>query len=170
MVKYSYELKLQAVLAYLDGKESMRAIAKRFNISKTPLLNWIALYKENGVQGLIPNYTNYDIQFKMDVLNYMSEFGASLTQTAAVYNIPSPSTIHQWQRQVDFSGVDALLPKKKGRPSMKKETNKQPKQAPVEGSPEALQARIKQLEMENEYLKKLNALVQNKEKSPRKTK
>ncbi len=38
---------------------------------------------------------------------------------------------------------------------MKKETNKQPKQ-----TPEALQARIKQLEMENEYLKKLNALVQ----------
>lgn len=30
MVKYSYELKLQAVLAYLDGKESMRAIAKRY--------------------------------------------------------------------------------------------------------------------------------------------
>ncbi|MED4551254.1 transposase [Lysinibacillus capsici] len=73
MAKYSYELKLQAVLAYLDGKESMRAVAKRFNISKTPLLNWIALYKENGVQGLILNYTNYDIQFKMDILNYMIE-------------------------------------------------------------------------------------------------
>ena len=67
-------------------------------------------------------------------------------------------------------GVDALQSKKKGRPSMKKETNKQPKQAPVEGSTEALQARIKQLEMENEYLKKLNALVQAKEKSPKKTK
>ena len=53
---------------------------------------------------------------------------------------------------------------------MKKELNKQPKQAPIEGSTEALQARIKQLEMENEYLKKLNALVQNKEKSLRKTK
>ena len=53
---------------------------------------------------------------------------------------------------------------------MKKETNKQPKQSLVEGSTEALQARIKQLEMENEYLKKLNALVQAKEKSPKKTK
>lgn len=114
MAKYSYELKLQAVLAYLDSKESMRAIAKRFNISKTPLLNWIALYKENGEQGLIPNYTNYEIQFKMDVLNYMIEFGASLTQTAAVYNIPSPSTIHQWQRQVDFSGVTPSFRRKRG--------------------------------------------------------
>ncbi len=54
---------------------------------------------------------------------------------------------------------------KKGRPSMKKEFNKQSKQAPIEGSTEALEARIKQLEMENEYLKKLNALVQNKDKA-----
>ena len=53
---------------------------------------------------------------------------------------------------------------------MKKESNKQPKQAPVEGSLKHFEARIKQLEMENEYLKKLNALVQNKEKSPKKTK
>ncbi|MEY9980662.1 CRISPR/Cas system-associated protein endoribonuclease Cas2, partial [Lysinibacillus sp. RC79] len=60
--------------------------------------------------------------------------------------------------------------KKKGRPSMKKEFNKQSKQSPVEGSTEALEAHIKQLEMENEYLKKLNALVQNKEKSPNRTK
>ena len=53
---------------------------------------------------------------------------------------------------------------------MKKESNKQSKQILAEGSIEALEARIKQLEMENEYLKKLNALVQNKEKSLDETK
>ncbi|EOQ14289.1 hypothetical protein IKC_03629, partial [Bacillus cereus VD184] len=47
--------------------------------------------------------------------------------------------------------------------SMKKDSNKQLKQHLAEGSVEALEARIKQLEMENEYLKKLNALVQNNE-------
>ena len=51
---------------------------------------------------------------------------------------------------------------------MKKEVGKQAKQAP--GSVEELEERIKQLEMENEYLKKLNALVQHKEKSPNRTK
>ena len=112
MAKYSFELKLEAVLSYLDGKESILAVAKRFNVSKTPLETWIAHYRENGESGLISSYTNYDIQFKMDVLNYMSEFGASFKQAAAVYNIPSPSTILQWQRQVEEFGVDALLPKK----------------------------------------------------------
>ncbi len=84
----------------------------------------MAHYRENGEAGLISNYTNYDIEFKMDVLNYMNEFRASITQAAAVYNISSPSTILQLQRQVERLGADALLPKKKGRPPMKKVTKK----------------------------------------------
>lgn len=73
------------------------------------------------------------------------------------------------KKQLDAHGEDTLQPKKKGRLSMKKETKKQSKNTLAEGSVEELQARIKQLEMENENLKKLNALVQAKEKSPRKT-
>ncbi|BCC23525.1 hypothetical protein BCM0079_2118 [Bacillus cereus] len=59
---------------------------------------------------------------------------------------------------------------KKGASIHEKDSNKQLKQALAEGSVEALEARIKQLEMENEYLKKLNALVQNKGKLRNKTK
>ncbi|GAB2541166.1 hypothetical protein JOD18_003061 [Gracilibacillus alcaliphilus] len=44
------------------------------------------------------------------------------------------------------------------------------KQKPAEGTPEALQAEIDRLRIENAYLKKLNVLVQNKEKSPNRTK
>lgn len=50
---------------------------------------------------------------------------------------------------------------------MKKDTKKT---QPVEGSQEALLAEIKRLRMENAYLKKLNALVQEKEKLQNKTK
>ena len=78
--------------------------------------------------------------------------------------------IGDWQRKMEVGGIEALEPKQKGRLSMKKKSIKQSKQAPAQGPVEALEARIKQLEMENEYLKKLNALVQNKEKSPNKTK
>ena len=100
----------------------------------------------------------------------MIEYGTSLNETAAIFNIAAPSSILQWRKQFETKGLDALQSKKKGRPSMKKETNKHSKQTPVEGSPEALQAEINRLRMENEYLKKLNALVQTKEKSPKKTK
>jgi transposase len=54
---------------------------------------------------------------------------------------------------------------------MKNKNNKTSNtQVPDEGSIEALQAENERLRMENAYLKKLNALVQNKEKSPNKTK
>ncbi|MBP1155201.1 hypothetical protein ACVLD2_000891 [Paenibacillus sp. PvR052] len=54
---------------------------------------------------------------------------------------------------------------------MKKDSQKPTnKTAPAEGSAEALQAELERLRMENAYLKKLNALVQSKEKSPNKTK
>ncbi len=56
---------------------------------------------------------------------------------------------------------------KKGRPLVKKVRKE--KQA-VEGSQEALLEEIERLKMENAYLKKWNALVQNKEKTPNKTK
>lgn len=103
----------------------------------------------------------------MDVLNFMNESGTSLLETAAIYNIPAPTTILQLKRVLEEQGEDALKPKKKGRPSMKKETKELP---PIEDSVEALKAEIERLRMENAYLKKLNALVQNKEKLQSKTK
>lgn len=164
MTKYSLELKLKAVLAYLEGVDSYRAVANQFNTSLTPLKHWVAHYKEHGIEGLMSTYTNYDISFKMDVLNYMNDFGVSSTHAAAVYNIASPSTINKWLKQLEENGVDALETNKKGRPSMKKETKKKP----VEGSLEALQAENERLRAENAYLKKLRALVQESEASEHK--
>lgn len=50
---------------------------------------------------------------------------------------------------------------------MKKESKKN---IPVEGSKEALQAEIEYLRLENAYLKKLKALIQEKERLQNKTK
>ncbi|WP_307262181.1 IS3 family transposase [Peribacillus sp. V2I11] len=158
MTKYSLELKLKSVLAYLEGIDSFRTVANQFNISLTPLKQWVAHYKEHGIEGLMSTYTNYDISFKMDVLNYMNDFGVSSTHAAAVYNIASPSTITNWLKQLEEYGVDALKTKKKGRPSMKKETKKKP----VEGSLEALQAENERLRAENAYFKKVESLSSRK--------
>lgn len=170
MTKYSTELKLKAVLAYLQGTASFKTIADQFNISLSPLKDWVAQYKANGAESFQSSYTNYDFNFKMDIINYINDFGVTPNEAAAIFNIPSPSTVHKWVKLFNTVGIDALESKKKGRPSMKKESMKPTKQSQAEGSDEDLKARIKRLEMENAYLKKLNALVQNKEKSPNKIK
>jgi transposase len=118
------------------------------------------------LKDLKKTYTNYPIEFKMDVLNYMVETGASVTETSAVFNIPTPSTVWNWKWLVETSGIDALRAKKRGRPPMKDSK----KQKPVEGSEEALRKENERLRMENAYLKKLQALIQEKEKRQNKSK
>lgn len=101
------------------------------------------------------------------MLHYISEHGTSLRDTAAIFNIPTHALLSRWKKEFETEGVDALKPKKKGRPSMKDKVNKS---TPVEGSVGALQSEVERLRMENAYLKKLNALVQSKEKLQNKTK
>ncbi|MEI5908459.1 helix-turn-helix domain-containing protein [Bacillus spongiae] len=54
----------------------------------------------------------------------MIENGISFLETAAAFNIPGPLKISVWRKQLETQGVDALQSKKKGRSSIKKETNK----------------------------------------------
>ncbi|SFX27638.1 Transposase and inactivated derivatives [Thermoactinomyces sp. DSM 45891] len=166
MAKYSVETKLEAVRAYLDGVESYRDIAEKYQVSITPLQEWVAKYQEHGINAFQKGYTNYSAEFKMDVLNFMSDTGASFTKTAAVFNIPTPSTIYQWQNLFREQGLDALQPKKKGRSSLEKKPQKKLELS----TEEVLRAENKRLQMENAYLKKLNALIHEREKSANKTK
>ncbi|MGW6384345.1 helix-turn-helix domain-containing protein, partial [Peribacillus butanolivorans] len=96
----------------------------------------------------------------------MNEYGASISETTVHYNLPSDSTLLKWANQLKEGGIDALKSKKKGRLSMEKETKKT---SPAKGSQVALLAELEYLRAENAYLKKLNALVQEKEALQRKT-
>lgn len=157
-------------MRYKNGSDSLKIIAKSIEVHHSVFLNWIRQYEHHGEEAFKKDYTSYTAQDKLDVLNYMNEYGTSVRETAAVFNIASHSTILSWQRSLEVHGIDALQSKKKGRPSMKKSSNEQKNQPLVEGSVETLQAEVERLRMENAYLKKLNALVQNKGKSLNKTK
>jgi len=170
MAKVSVEQRIQAVQRYLNGDESMSEIAKDIGVTDRVVGDWIRRYQKNGVEAFLKSYTNYSADYKMNVLNYMNETGTSSIDTAALFNISSPGMIRNWKLKFEVGGYDALVSKKKGRPSMKKETKRTTKSTPAEGSVEALEVRIKQLEMENAYLKKLNTLVQMQEKLPIKSK
>ena len=170
MAKFSPEEKIQAVKQYVNGNEGIKTIATSIDVHPSLLHQWIKKYELFGKDAFEKRYTSYPTQFKLDVLNYMNEHGTSIRETAAIFNIPSYETLRKWRIQLSTIGIDALVTKKKGRPSMKKENKKQIINTPAEGSVEALQAELERLRMENAYLKKLNALVQNKEKSPNRTK
>ena len=168
MAKFTVETKIEAVKRYLNNEGGYGILSEIYGTTRNTIKKWVLQYQYNGVEGLTKSYTNYTVEFKLDVLNYMNEQGTSLYETAAIFNIQAPSTILDWKLKLETEGIDALKSKKKGRPSMKKETKKSPQ--PVEGSLEALQAENERLRMENAYLKKLNALVQMQEKLQTKSK
>ena len=143
MSEFTPEEKLQAVNRYLTGKESSYDIENSLGVSNGVILEWVKRYEHNGVNTFAKSYTTYTQQFKLDVLNYMAEHGTSSVETAAIFDISSPSNVRSWKRQFDAHGADALQSKKKGRPSVRKKVSKQEKHSPAEGSVEALETRIK---------------------------
>jgi transposase len=88
----------------------------------------------------------------------------SIRPAAAHFNIAAPSTIGQWLHLYIGGGITALEPKPKGRPPMSKPSNIKA----LLGKPltslthEELLRKAQYLEVENAYLKKLEALAQQK--------
>lgn len=169
MSKFTSEDKVKMILDYKNGKISQREYAKETGVTRAQFQYWLCLYELHGEEGLQSTYTSYTAEFKLDVLNFMAQSGTSLMDTAATFKIPSYTMVYDWKKKFEEGSLDALEPKKKGRPSMTKDKQVKSKD-PADGSVEALQAELEHLRMENAYLKKLNALVQNKEKSTKKTK
>lgn len=167
MTKYTFETKLKAVQDYLEGKDSYKDVARKYNTTKVMVQTWVKQFREHGPEAFQQQYTNHSVEFKMDVLNYLERTGASMIETAAVFNLSSHSTVRKWKQLFETGGIGALQPKEKGRPSMKKKVDKN---QPAEGSEEALRVELERLRMENAYLKKLHALIQEKERLQTKTK
>jgi len=171
MTKYSLELKFEVVQFVLEERNSQREAARRFGITKGHIQMWVAAYLHNGIEGLATKHGSYTGDFKISVIEYMHKNSLSARQVAAEFNIPSLASIASWERKYLEEGAAALYIDKRGR-SSKMGTDKKLKKPEVtnEAKEEDLRAEVQRLRLENAYLKKLNALIQQREKSPKKIK
>ncbi|MEH7238102.1 IS3 family transposase [Bacillus sp. JJ1562] len=167
MAKFTFEDKLWAVKEYENGSHSYRDIAKKLGTVHKTIQKWVSLYREHGEDSLRKSYTKYSAAFKMEVLKYMDDNWASLNDTAVKFKIPDPSIIRTWRRTVETEGVEALLPKKKGRPLVKKVGKKN---EPTNQTKESLIQEVERLRMENAYPKKVECLSSGTGKITRKLK
>ena len=167
---FSTELKLEIVQKYETGTISLKELAKEYHVDDSQVRQWKDAYFKHGVAGLCTTYGTYTGDFKVTVVEYMHKIGASLRQTAAHFNIPSKNNIVKWERIYYEQGKEALYIENRGRSRKMKDTKKNtPKQNNIENN-EDLLAEVQRLRMENAYLKKLNALIQEREKSEKETK
>lgn len=167
---YSNELKLQIVKEYLSGSLGRKVIAEKYGVSPSDIQKWADVYKKHSAEGLCVINGTYTGEFKISVVEYMHDTSSSARQTAVFFNIPSYTTVCQWERIYIEEGKAGLLVERRGRGGrMRSEKGKEKFK---ENSPakDDLIAEVQRLRMENEYLKKLNALIQSRERSKNPTK
>ena len=169
MAKYSLETKLKAINDVLELRMSPGSVAKLLNTVKSVVQGWVARYKAHGIDGLSMKAGTYSGDFKVHVIEYLHEHNMSLTSAAIKFGIPDTATVSRWERIYWEEGSQALYKDNRGRnKKVGKDKIKKPKM--YKQIDEDLVAEVQRLRMENEYLKKLNALVQAKEESAKKTK
>lgn len=166
-VKYSIKQKQLAVRAVLGGRETCRSAARSLGCHKSAVQRWLKQYKQHGTKGFKIRNGSYDGAFKVRVVQHIRRNGVSLPQAASHFNIPNESTIHSWLKIYEQRGATGLL---KGRRGGKASTmTKKPgKKAPIPTDPATeklaeMQKELDYLRAENAFLKKLRALVQQKE-------
>ncbi len=165
MSKYSEEFKLQIVRDYLNGSLGYTLIARKYDVSdKSIVRRWVRAYKEWGESGLSVKKKKqfYSVQFKLDVLHFMKQTGASFLDTAIQFNMNNPSLIANWNSKFLKEGIEGLQEKAKGRPSMSKKPKiTASKQEPNMSREEQLERENELLRLEVAYLKKLKAFREN---------
>ncbi|WP_173917041.1 helix-turn-helix domain-containing protein [Halobacillus sp. Marseille-Q1614] len=165
MSKYSEKFKLQVVTEYFQGHLGYALLAKKYSIpSDVQILRWVRAYQAFGEEGLKRKHSKqvYPVQFKLDVLNFMKQTGASHQETAIAFQLNNPALIANWSNIFRKEGIGGLQEKAKGRPSMsknhKKKSTKSDKELTRE---EQLERENELLRVENSYLKKLKAFQEN---------
>jgi len=138
---------------------SCNASARILGTVKSVVQKWVRIYKLHGENGLSKKHKHYSGIFKKNVIEYMHKNHLSMIQTAIEFQIPSDSLIGRWERIYYEEGLVGLMKENRGRKNKKiiKNTKKIENQ-----SYDELLIEVKRLKMENEYLKKLQALVQER--------
>ncbi len=157
MPKYSVEFK-HKVLASCD-EIGPNATFKKYGIAEETLYKW---RRKREMVGLMRKKNkSYTQEEKIEILNYFWDHGYA--ETEKKFDINS-GTVNKWERLFKEHGLEGLVYDVRGRKpySLSEKIN-------VNEDKDLLEE-VQRLRMENLYLKKLDALVQQREKQQLKKK
>ena len=172
--KYSLKIKLDCVEKYLNGKH-ISTPGKTTNQRNTFLRHvrcWAKNYEDLGIEGL-KHLSHYKIWTPEERFSLVAKVlaGNSISLVAKQAHI-NESQLYQWVKRYEEKGMDGLQLRKGRKPKMPNKTDKNNTKLTKSEKEELilLREKAKYLEMENEYLKKLDALVTKREAEEAKAK
>ena len=156
-----------------DMEMPNKTLTKKYNLCYSAICNMRKRYFLHGINNLIhkPNNKIYSIELKMDVCKRILN-GETISSLAVSLGI-NQGIIFAWFKKYKEMGYNGFKDKR-GRPRKKEMPKKKKELAKITDSEREelnrLREKTKELEMELEILKKLNALVQEriKRETPKK--
>ncbi|RAJ72646.1 transposase, partial [Chitinophaga dinghuensis] len=152
----------------VEKGQSIMSTSDDLDISPSLLLKWWDYYKAHGLDGLKPFRNHYSGEFKNQVLKAYHREKLTLRATCVRFHLSSDSVLLKWLSIEKEQGNAALYEENRGRSqkmAAKKKTNKL---AVPKTREQELEQQLKELKLENEFLKKLHALIQQEEAIPSK--
>lgn len=181
-MKLSDEDKLEIIRLNKEEGIPKKRLAEMYGIGLAPMKELFARYNLHGAEVLIKKpYRTFSPEFKMEVIDRHRE-GESINSLATINDIQR-AMIYSWIRRYEKDGYNGLVDKKKGRPPKMKKNDDMTSEMISEAADDEVKAdsadrakirllekRNRELEAEVAYLKKLNALVQERKKRETKKK
>ena len=151
-----YERKLKA--------ETTSSIAKSFNVHKSAIEYLIALIKKHGYNVLREDKNKvYSKDFKLQTINRILINHESINSVAIDIGLTSSGILDNWLSKFKKNGYNVVEKKKGRKPKSMTKPKKSDKILLEKDKIKQLEDEIIYLKAENEYLKKLRALVQERE-------
>ena len=167
--RHNLESKLMIVKYVLEEHHSFWEASEFFGVAYQTIRTWVKHYEYEGISGLTIKNKGYSGEFRVYVVEYMRKHKLSLAQTAIHFSLPDHTRVRVWNKLYDEKGPQYLMEEHRGRIKMNNKKDNKIKKNNKTNEKDLLK-RIEYLETENAYLKKLNALIQEKEELKKKTK
>lgn len=167
-MRYTKEFKLECIIKYKNGEYITDPGGCSHATFYRKLNDWVHIFDELGEAGLEHSKTMLSFEDKIRCVQRVIN-GESMNYIATSIG-RQESQISKWYNIYLHEGFEGLKFRKKGRPPKMKKEEKYIESLSLEEQNEELKKRLELLEIENEYLKKLAALVQQRKGQQQKKK
>jgi transposase-like protein len=169
--EYSPETKMKAVIEYLNGSDSLRAICVKYNISNTIILrDWIKWYNKHGAfmqpknggakhmdKGKARDTT---LEERLDIISFLVANNIDYEKAIKEYNV-SYNQIYSWYKKFKKDGPDGLVDRR----GKRKDENSMNEVEKLRAQIKIKEAENLRLQIENDLLKKLGEIERRRGRS-----
>ena len=152
--KHDREVRTRAADLFAAGRGS-KSVARELRVPEGAVRKWLLTYRAVGRETLLgmgKSHTRYGWETKVAAASAVVDGGRPKPEVTAELGIVSLAPLKAWCRAYREGGAEALRPRPKGRPR-----GSGPEAAPKTRE-QGLEERVRRLEAEVAYLKKLRAL------------